>query len=249
MLVKHTLSSPSYLLLPLKGITKLGVLITLSLGTLFWNYSSFITSTLNTNNSVHVEDQRQITTVTSDNIHHNRALEIVVHNNDIDERCSFYLAESAIPNGGLAIFTTNDIKEGEPGQSMPDMCIYVADTPERTAFHTHSWNKRKFNGQFEGKNPRAACEGKATLPNSMPSKGNVRTSVLVAPIDHHSNGGLHRYKNPGAGAITSYYGITSKTMRNVSAGSEMTIEYVSDLLVLLLLLFDFICLLVENIYS
>jgi hypothetical protein len=78
-------------------------------------------------------------------------------------QCRFFLAESAIPRGGLGVYTASDIKAGELAQSMPDVCIYVADTPEGTAFHTHSWARDVFHGTFEGRNPRAACEGFATL--------------------------------------------------------------------------------------
>jgi hypothetical protein len=80
-----------------------------------------------------------------------------------DAQCRFYLAESAVPHGGFGLYTAIDIKEGEFAQSMPDICIYVADTPEGTAFETHSWRSYIFDGTFEGRNPRAACEGFATL--------------------------------------------------------------------------------------
>ena len=56
----------------------------------------------------------------------------------VQEQCRFYLAESAIPMSGLGLFTATDIATGEQAQSMPDICIYVADTPEGTHFETHS---------------------------------------------------------------------------------------------------------------
>jgi hypothetical protein len=92
---------------------------------------------------------------------------------------------------------------------MPDVCIYVADTPRGTQFETHSWARDVFIGAFEGRKPRAACEGVATLFNSMPD--GVGTSKLV-PLTMHTNGGLSRHTEPGAGAITQ-------------AGSELTIDY------------------------
>ena len=60
--------------------------------------------------------------------------------------------------------------------------------------------------------------------NSQPRLGDVRTStlVMVAPKHaHHSNGGLHRAIHPGAGAITHYYGISSRAERDVLPGSEI----------------------------
>ena len=134
-------------------------------------------------------------------------------------QCRYFLAESAIPRGGLGLFTAVDVKKGELAQPMPDICIYVADTPKKTDFHTHSWAKEVFLGQFEGKSPRAACEGFATLFNAMPD--NVKTSDLMS-MHGQTNGGLVRTKNPGAGAISHYYGIWSKAVRDVKAGSEMS---------------------------
>ena len=53
-------------------------------------------------------------------------------------QCRFYLAESAIPRSGLGLFTAVDLQKGDEAQSMPDICIYVADTPADTHFwHTY----------------------------------------------------------------------------------------------------------------
>lgn len=42
----------------------------------------------------------------------------------------------------------------------------------------------------------------------------------------HDNAGLQRKKDPNAGAVSQYYGITSPAIRNIEAGSELTIECV-----------------------
>jgi len=142
---------------------------------------------------------------------------------DDDDQCRFYLAESAIPKGGLGMFTTVPLKKGQEAQSMPDICIYCVNTPEeRTPFYTHSWSRGTFNGRFEGKHPRAACEGFATQLNTMPD--HVKTSRLI-PMQTKTNAGLERWEHAGAGAITHYYGVTSEAVRDVPAGSELTINY------------------------
>ena len=89
------------------------------------------------------------------------------HQNE-HEQCRYYLAESAIPDGGLGLFTTKNITDGDEAQSMADICIYVADTPYGNHFHTHSWAGSVFMGRYEGENSRGACEGVATLVNTMP---------------------------------------------------------------------------------
>jgi hypothetical protein len=103
-----------------------------------------------------------------------------------------------------------------------DICIYVPDLKAKTDFHTHSWAQDVFFGQFEGRNPRAACEGFATLFNSLP-KG-VQNSKLISPRVQ-TNAGLNRRRDPGAGAITHYFGIQSAATDNIPAGSELTIDY------------------------
>jgi hypothetical protein len=141
-----------------------------------------------------------------------------------DDQCRFYLAESAIPYSGLGIFTSISIAKGGMTQSMEDICIYVADTPKGdiTHFETHSWSRDTWLGTFEGNNPRAACEGVATLFNSMPP--GIQTSKLH--MSHAPNNvNLYRNKDVNAGAITQYDGISSIATRDVPAGAEITIDY------------------------
>jgi hypothetical protein len=124
---------------------------------------------------------------------------------------------------GLGLFTAIDLVPGQEAQSMPDICIYVADTPDGTDFETHSWARDVFFGTFEGHHPRAACEGFGTLFNSLPD--GVHTSKLRFDMKTHDPAGLHRAKDPAAGSVSQYYGISSEAVRDVAAGSEMTIDY------------------------
>jgi hypothetical protein len=141
-----------------------------------------------------------------------------------DDICQYYLAESAIPMSGLGLFTTQSIAKGQMSQSMPDICIYVADTPQKdyTHFVTHSWSRDSWLGMYEGHNPRAACEGFATLFNTMPP--GIQTSKLHMIHPPH-NVQQHRTTSVNAGAITQYDGISSIATRDIRAGSEITIDY------------------------
>jgi hypothetical protein len=49
---------------------------------------------------------------------------------DAFDQCKFYLAESAIPHGGLGMFAGVGLQQGE--QWGVDICLYVADTPHDT---------------------------------------------------------------------------------------------------------------------
>jgi hypothetical protein len=192
-----------------------------------------------------------------------------IRNRLFDQECRYYLAESAIPNGGLGVFSAKSIAYGkivvdvlhrrenisylfltlthtliittttsiittlttalattgelfDPVGIAGDICIYVPDLKAKTDFRTHSLGQDVFFGQFEGRNPRAACEGFATLFNAQPE--GVQNSKLISPRVQ-TNAGLSRRRNPGAGAITHYFGIQSSATNNIQAGSELTIDY------------------------
>lgn len=142
--------------------------------------------------------------------------------NAVESQCRLYLAESAIPHGGLGIFTA----VGVPPDTVlnVDQCIYVHDAPSFEGFQlrTHSYGRNTFFGQFEGRNSRAACEGLATLMNTMPVT--AITAKLVSP-PKADNAGLDRRLNPGAGAITQYYGIKTVSVDIIPPGSEITHDY------------------------
>ena len=142
-----------------------------------------------------------------------------------DEVCDFYIAESAIPRGGLGVFTTKPLPKGSPAQAWEDICIYITDASSRrgTEIITHTWQDYRFGAQWLGGNhePRAACMGLVTMFNSMAMKEYASARPSANPDLIQTNGGLDRSKDPGAGAISQFYGATSVTIRDVDAGSEL----------------------------
>lgn len=136
--------------------------------------------------------------------------------------CRWYLAESAIPDGGLGVYTAFGLHKNQM-VGFPDICLFVADAPSKwTQLHSHSFGGGTFFGQYEGNNSRAACEGFTTLYNTAP-KAMINTE-LVSPVIQ-TNAGLHRATSPGAGAITHHYGISGKALNLITAGSELTVDY------------------------
>ena len=137
-----------------------------------------------------------------------------------DSECRWYLAESAIPNSGLGLFTATGVLPGET-VGFPDICIYVGDAPKKwTHLRSHTFGGGTFFGQHEGSNSRAACEGFTTTFNTQPDR--LINSELVSPI-LPTNAGLHRATSPGAGSITHHYGIHAKAKDVITAGSELTL--------------------------
>jgi hypothetical protein len=113
------------------------------------------------------------------------------------------------------MFTATGLLKGDM-IGFPDICIFVSDAPKKwTHLRSHSWGKRNFWGQYEGQNSRAACEGFATIFNTMPNT-HINTK-LVSPLQQ-TTAGVRRYKDPAAGSITHHYGIHSEAMDVIPAG-------------------------------
>ena len=71
-----------------------------------------------------------------------------------NQQCRFFMAESAIPYGGLGVFTVRDIPKRGMAQPGSDICIHVVNPPVKmTTFGSHSWAGSIINGIFEGQCP------------------------------------------------------------------------------------------------
>mmetsp|Transcript_7321 Transcript_7321/g.8500 ORF Transcript_7321/g.8500 Transcript_7321/m.8500 type:complete len:485 (+) Transcript_7321:131-1585(+) len=149
----------------------------------------------------------------------------VVSSSHVGQQCDFFLAESSIPRGGLGVFTSKPLEKGSAAQPWPDICLYLTDASSKkgTEINTHSWQEYRFGAQWLGgrRSVRATCMGLVTIFNSMGIKKYASARPAADPLLIHTNGGLDRSKDPGAGAITQYYGATSETTRDLVAGSEL----------------------------
>jgi hypothetical protein len=139
------------------------------------------------------------------------------------EKCRFYLAESAISeSAGLGLFAGVSLLKGDM-VGFPDICIYVSDAPDQfTHLSSHTFGWASFFGQYEGSNSRAACEGFATIFNTMPM---TQINTKLVSVLQATNAGLERATQPGAGAITHHYGMNAVALDVIPVGSEFTIDY------------------------
>jgi len=145
---------------------------------------------------------------------------------DYGDQCRYYLAESAIPHGGLGVFTAVGILP-EQQVGMNDLCIMVEHLPsyKDTHLRSHTWGSANVFGQFEARHKgttKAACEGLGTLYNAAPTE--LANTHKVSP-HHHDNAGLDRKTHAGAGAISHYYGMAGVAQDLIPAGSELTVDY------------------------
>mmetsp|Transcript_3423 Transcript_3423/g.8123 ORF Transcript_3423/g.8123 Transcript_3423/m.8123 type:complete len:738 (-) Transcript_3423:143-2356(-) len=138
--------------------------------------------------------------------------------------CNFYLAESSIPRGGLGVFTATPIAQGQPAQPEPDICLYVtsAHRKEGTEIKSHTWQDFRFGAQWlGGDRVRGQCMGLVTMFNSMDVKQYASARPAADRTLIHTHGGLDRRKDPGAGAISYFYGASSVTKRDLGPGDEL----------------------------
>eukprot|EP00529_Nitzschia_sp_RCC80_P014148 CAMPEP_0113453974 /NCGR_PEP_ID=MMETSP0014_2-20120614/7628_1 /TAXON_ID=2857 /ORGANISM="Nitzschia sp." /LENGTH=734 /DNA_ID=CAMNT_0000345373 /DNA_START=445 /DNA_END=2649 /DNA_ORIENTATION=- /assembly_acc=CAM_ASM_000159 len=138
--------------------------------------------------------------------------------------CNFYLAESSIPRGGLGVFTATPIEQGQPAQPSSDICLYVtsAHRKEGTEIKTHTWQDFRFGAQWlGGDHVRGQCMGLVTMFNSMDVKQYASARPAADRTLIHTHGGLDRRKDPGAGAISYFYGASSVAKRDLEPGDEL----------------------------
>jgi SET domain len=153
----------------------------------------------------------------------NRINSLRLHSTNItkDFVCRWYVAESAIPNSGLGIYTGIGLHKDED-IGYPDICLYVNDGDfDATHLFSHTWGANYF-GTIEGKGTRSACEGLVTIANTA-HPALINTALISQEIQ--TNAGLHRRTSPGAGAISHNYGIQGRAHDIITAGSELIVDY------------------------
>ena len=145
--------------------------------------------------------------------------------------CGFFMAESSLPRAGLGVYTALPLAKGDFAQPSHDLVLnYFLHQPQvhdnRNGMWT--WQGYHFGAQFlrnrEEGHVYAATAGIVTLNNNMNEKKFATHLQYADPDFIFSNGGLERQKDPGAGAITHFFGATTKTLRDVEPGSELLLH-------------------------
>eukprot|EP00980_Cylindrotheca_fusiformis_P003670 scaffold818_cov136-Cylindrotheca_fusiformis.AAC.36 len=136
--------------------------------------------------------------------------------------CNFYLAESTIPNAGVGIFSAIELNPGD-AVAEPDVCIPVFDLYSHhddpfDPFFDYVWtgDAMGMELELESEDIEALCPGIDSAVNCNLALINVGKATPI-----YDNAGLHRAKNPGAGAMTPYHNGTTRTIRRVPVGGEL----------------------------
>ena len=140
--------------------------------------------------------------------------------------CDLYIAESTIPNAGLGIFSGIELSVGDTVGN-GDICtpILELDSHHRNTFNPYSdyvWAGEVMGMKMEvdSLDIEAVCPGLDCAVNCNLALLNVGKASPV-----YDEGGLHRSKDPGAGAITPYHNGTTTVLRKIPAGGELFKDY------------------------
>jgi hypothetical protein len=144
-------------------------------------------------------------------------------------KCGLYLAESTIPNAGVGIFTAEE-KEPMDTLGTGDVCIPNIDIKYHNdiflkmhgqvfnPFKAYYWSGYLMGmiGESHANDVEAYCPGLDCAINCNIALINTHKSVPI-----YDSSGLHRARDPGAGAFTPYHNGTTYAARHIPAGGEL----------------------------
>lgn len=150
------------------------------------------------------------------------------------KQCRYYLAESSIPGAGLGVYTGVDIKPGDFTKNeiaIPTFdyryqheTICEADEAHCNNYHwangSYEWSSSMCRALYDADDVYISAPGMGALPNTHPGLA----SGMVMP-SKNDGGGLHRSKNPGAGAVAAHSSFRHAMTKPLPAGREIFIGY------------------------
>jgi hypothetical protein len=147
----------------------------------------------------------------------------------VDSQCGIWLAPSTIEGAGIGMFAGVDFAEGQDLILGGDSVIAISDLAlhntnkgfkETFVWEEYTWIGRSLNMGYEGyESVEAASEGFGAAVNCFMGLVNVngRTPTLT-------DLGLHRSKDPGAGASTQFHQRKAVAKHPIAAGAELFVS-------------------------
>ena len=142
--------------------------------------------------------------------------------------CTFYLARSTIPNGGLGLFTTRSFAKGEVISPPNEIIIQVPDlNPVFTSgidllLYDYIWDGSTTGGQYEGKRTYSVLPGFGMLANGHDV---VFNTEMDGENIHFDTVGLNRGRDPGAGSNSQYLNPSFVATTAIPEGGEILMKY------------------------
>ena len=143
--------------------------------------------------------------------------------------CGVWLAKSTIPDAGVGMFAGKDFAKNEDLLPAGDVVIPVVDMAIHQSGHgdflwdEYTWDGKELNLGLEGllsDELSASSPGFGSAINCFMDLTNVEE---VNPIQSYE-GGLHRFKDPGAGAFSPYWNRTAWASQPIKTGQELFVS-------------------------
>lgn len=150
--------------------------------------------------------------------------------NQHQKECGIWLAPSSVPGAGLGMFAGRDFEKGEQMQQSGDVVIPIVDIlmhqRGRKKF-TFLWDEYTWSGKSLGIGHEIMKECNAASPGFGAAANCMLDLVNVEEGDPNNMmpSGLHRSKDPGVGAFSTYQNRTSKAKVNIRKGQELFVNY------------------------
>lgn len=156
--------------------------------------------------------------------HHSCSI-IQSNEENIDQECSIYLAESSIPNAGFGIFTTKYLPKGSY-TGAPALSIVTTDMYYHYGERDPDWAQANYN--WEG-NGYSTFEGLETAETVMNLGTSANYHTFLTNVDHfylnYDDAMVDRYHDSTAGSFTYYNGHQFYASKNIEAGEELFVDY------------------------
>lgn len=154
----------------------------------------------------------------------------VITSTDHLKECGLWVAPSSLPGAGLGMFAGRDFEKNELMQPSGDVVIPIIDIlmhqRGRKKFN-FLWDEYTWNGRSLGIGHEIMKECNAASPGFGAAANCFLDLVNVEEGDPYNimPNGLHRSKDPGVGAFSTYQNRTSKAKVKVRKGQELFVNY------------------------
>ena len=144
------------------------------------------------------------------------------------KKCRVWLAKSTIPNAGLAVFSGQTFAVGDTILDIGDHTIPIVDF---SLFHGKGYEPVWQDYTWKGYIARADNEGLLKVEVISCGIGAVANCILDFQNIEEGRGvqsipvGMHRAKDPGAGAFTEYHSRFATAKTDIEAGAELFVSY------------------------
>lgn len=141
--------------------------------------------------------------------------------------CGLWLAESSIPHAGIGMYAGRSYEKKEALAATGDVVIPIVDI---NFYHGSKFNFLWDSYTWGAAELHAENEGIDEVNMASPGFGAAANCFLeLLNVDewraHNDNAGLHRSRDPGAGAFSPYHNRTATAKTKIEAGQELFVDY------------------------